>query len=176
MSNIIQKKLIHMKTLRYLLLLFSFSSLISCNVDVEMDVPDHKKTELSYDSIKAQEFGADEYGMKKYVMAFLKKGPNRNLNKDSAMKLQMAHLENIGKMAEEGKLVLAGPFFGDQELRGIYIFNVETIEEAEALTKTDPAIKVGSLEMELLNWYGSAALVGVNDIHQTLSKKAITEE
>lgn len=32
-----------------------------------------------YDSLKAQEYGADEYGMKSYVMAFLKREPNRSM-------------------------------------------------------------------------------------------------
>ena len=63
-----------------------------------------------YDSLAAAEYGADEYGMKQYVMAFLKKGPNRDLDSAAAMELQMAHMENIDRMAEEGKLVLAGPF------------------------------------------------------------------
>ena len=134
-----------------------------------------KATELTYDEKKAKAFGADEYGMKKYVMAFLKKGPNRNLSQEEANKLQMAHLENIDKMADEGKLVLAGPFFGNGELRGIYIFNVSTIAEAEALTKTDPAIKAGSLKMELMEWYGSAGLVGLNDLHKTLMRKNVSE-
>jgi len=128
---------------------------------------------LAFDSIKAYEYGADEYGMKKYVMAFLKKGPNRDLDSITAYELQMAHLENIGKMADAGKLVLAGPFFGNGDLRGIYIFNVETIEEAKALTETDPAIRAGSLVMELTPWYGSAALVGVGDVHKTLAKENI---
>lgn len=78
-------------------------------------------------------------------------------------------------MAEAGKLVLAGPFFGDGDLRGIYIFNVNSIEEAEALTNTDPAIQQGSLEMELIEWYGSAALMAVNDIHKTLGKQSVVE-
>jgi len=39
----------------------------------------------------------------------------------------MAHLENIGRMAEAGRLVLAGPFFGDGDLKAIYIFNLQTI-------------------------------------------------
>ncbi|GAB1307392.1 hypothetical protein KH5_00750 [Urechidicola sp. KH5] len=50
-------------------------------------------------------------------------------------------MENIGKMTEAGKLVLAGPFFGDGNLRGIYIFNVSSIEEAEALTNTPQLFK-----------------------------------
>lgn len=165
-----------MRTLKILSLVFAFSTLVSCDVNLKLEDQNQMEAEITYDSIKAKKYGADQYGMKKYVMAFLKKGPNRDMDKDSAMKLQMAHLENIGRMAEEGKLVLAGPFFGDQDLRGIYIFNVESILEAEELTNTDPAIKVGSLEMELYEWYGTAALVGVNDVHNTLSKKAVTEE
>lgn len=132
-------------------------------------------TAVPYDSIKAKEFGADDYGMKKYVMAFLKKGPNRDLDATKAAELQNAHMKNITRMAEEGKLVLAGPFFGDGELRGIYVFNVPTIAEAEQLTNTDPAIQAGSLEMELIEWYGSAALMAINDMHITLTKKDIVE-
>ncbi|MCB0408727.1 MAG: hypothetical protein KDD29_00810 [Flavobacteriales bacterium] len=132
-----------------------------------------KVVELTFDSIKAINYGADEYGMKKYVMAFLKKGPNRDLDSASAYELQAAHLANIGKMAEAGKLVLAGPFFGNGDLRGIYIFDVTSIEEAKQLTETDPAIQAGSLIMELQEWYGSAALMEVGDIHKTIAKTEI---
>lgn len=121
----------------------------------------------------ASELGADDYGMRKYVMAFLYRGPNRTLDSVKAAELQRAHLDNIGKLAEEGKLALAGPFLGNQELRGIYIFAVETVEEAEALTNTDPAIQAGSLRMELMPWYGSAGLMKVNEIHKQLSKEEI---
>lgn len=126
--------------------------------------------EITFDSVKAAEYGADQYGMRKYVMAFLNKGPNRDLEPEKAAELQRAHLENIGKLAEEGKLVLAGPFFGDGDLRGIYVFAVESIAEAEALTNSDPAIQEGSLTMDLKEWYGSAALMAVNDIHTEISK------
>ena len=130
----------------------------------------------SYDSVLAREYGADQYRMKKYVIAFLKRGPNRSLDKDKANELQMAHMNNIDRMAEEGKLVLAGPFFGNDDLRGIYIFNVESIEEAKALTNSDPAIKAGSLVMELKEWYGSAALMAINDLHKSLSASSISDE
>lgn len=126
-----------------------------------------------YDAAKAAEYGADAYGMKKYVMAFLKRGPNRDRSPEEAQALQKAHLENITRLAEEGKLVLAGPFFGDGDIRGIYVFDVQTIGEAEELTNTDPAIQAGSLVMELKEWYGSAALVAVGEIHETLQKKSM---
>jgi uncharacterized protein YciI len=131
--------------------------------------------DTSFNFMNKIEFGADDYGMKKYVMAFLKMGPNRTKDSTEAAELQMAHMANIERMAEEGKLVLAGPFFGGDSLRGIYIFNVTTIEEAEALTNSDPAIQAGSLQMELKEWYGSAALMAINPIHNHISKKSITE-
>ncbi len=124
----------------------------------------------AFDSIAAQQYGADDYGMKKYVIAFLKKGPNRDLSKEDAARLQDAHMKNIGRLAEEGKLILAGPFFGDGDLRGIYVFDVQSIEEAKALTNTDPAIQEGSLIMELHEWYGSAAVMAIPSIHETLQK------
>ena len=128
-----------------------------------------------YDAEKASKYGADDYGMKKYIFAFLKRGPNRDLPKEEAAQLQNAHLQNIMRLAEEGKLILAGPFFGNDDLRGIYIFDVETLEEAKSLTETDPAIKAGSLVMELKEWYGSAALMEVAKIGMTLQKKSITD-
>ena len=130
---------------------------------------------FAYDSVYAEQLGADEYGMKPYVMAFLKEGPNRDLDSAEAVELQKGHMENINRMAEEGKLVLAGPFYNNPEsdLRGIYIFNVATIEEAEELTNTDPAIQAGSLIMELMPWYGSAALMEVNNIHKKVAKENI---
>ena len=128
-----------------------------------------------YDSVKAASYGADDYGMKKYVMAFLKRGPNKSVDSIKKSELQRVHMQNIGRLASEGKLVLAGPFFGDGELRGIYIFNVDNLEEAEALTNSDPSIQAGVLSMELKEWYGSAALMAINDIHYSVSKNDVIE-
>lgn len=136
----------------------------------EVVVTENESDEPVFDSVKAYEYGADDYGMKMYVMAFLKRGPNRDRDSAEAYDLQRAHLDNINRLVEEGKMVLAGPFGGDGDLRGIYIFNVETVEEAKALTETDPAIKAGSLEMELIPWYGSAAVVGIVDEHAKIAK------
>lgn len=154
----------------FLTIILAISLSISCNKEQVSDF--NKTSDLGYNEADAKKYGADDYGMKKYVMAFLRKGPNRDLPKEEADKLQAAHMENIGNMAEAGKLVLAGPFFGDGDLRGIYIFDVTSIEEAKALTNSDPAIQAGSLEMELMEWYGSAGLMAVNDIHKSISKSS----
>ncbi|WP_394205311.1 YciI family protein [Shewanella waksmanii] len=126
-----------------------------------------------YDKDLAQQLNADSYGMKKYVMALLYKGPNRPKTKEQANLLQRQHMQTIVDLAEQGKLVVAGPFLDDGELRGIYIFNVTTIEQARQLTASDPAIAYGSLKMELHPWYGSAALMEVNRIHQLIAKDKI---
>lgn len=131
-----------------------------------------QSTPAAYDSAFAARLGADEYGMKTYVMAYLKRGPNRPADKAEAARLQKAHMDNIGRLAESGKLVVAGPFLDTGAIRGIYIFDVRTIEEAAALTATDPAIQYGSLQMELHPWYGSAALVELNALHKKVQKKS----
>jgi uncharacterized protein YciI len=124
-----------------------------------------------YDEALAKKLKADDMGMRKYVMAFLKRGPNRAKDAAEAKTIQAGHMANIGRMAKEGKLVVAGPFMDNGELRGIYIFNVESVAEAEELTKTDPAIQAGTLVMELHPWYGSAAMQEVNGIHNRIAKK-----
>lgn len=134
---------------------------------------DEVNDSTEFDEDLADELGADEYGMKRYVFANLVKGPVRNQDKEEAARLQRAHLDNITKLAEAGKLVLAGPFLDDGEVRGIYIFDVETIAEARKLTRTDPAIRAGRLKMELRPWYGTAALLKVNDIAKKVVRKGI---
>jgi uncharacterized protein YciI len=128
-----------------------------------------------HDAELARRLGADEYGMARYVMAFLKPGPRRDQPEEEARRLMKAHLANIERLASDGKLVLAGPFLDDGPLAGIYVFKVATVEEARALTATDPAIQAGRLEMELHPWYGSAALQELNAIHKRLQQKSVVE-
>ncbi len=148
---------------------------ISCKPEVKVTVDESSipTDQLAYDSILATQLGADDYGMRKYVMAFLKAGPNQDMDSTQAAQLQRAHLDNILRLADEGKLAVAGPFLDGGELKGIYIFNVETIEEAKALTETDPAVKAGRFALELHPWYGSAAMMKVNELHKKVQKKNI---
>jgi uncharacterized protein len=127
-----------------------------------------------YDEALAKKLGADDYGMRKYVMAFLLRGDRVvEYSPDQRSEIQAGHMANIGKMAEMGKLIVAGPFFGNDEMRGIYIFDVQTIEEAKALTETDPAIKAGVLKMDLKEWYGSAALMMLPELYPKVTKTSI---
>ncbi|MCL6259030.1 YciI family protein [Aquiflexum sp. TKW24L] len=124
-----------------------------------------------YDAELAQKLKADEIGMKKYVMAFLYAGDRvAEYSKEERSEIQKGHMSNISRLADMGKLILAGPFFGNDSLRGIFIFDAASLEEAENLTNTDPAIKAGVLRMELKEWYGSAAVMMVPEVHARLQK------
>ena len=124
-----------------------------------------------YDSVLAKKYGADERGMKMYIFCILKTGPVKDTVKSVKDSLFAGHMKNIGRLAEEGKLVVAGPFGKNtRNYRGLYIFNVTTIDEAQKLLETDPAVKSGLLEGELTPLYCSAALMGLTELHNHLTK------
>lgn len=56
------------------------------------------------------------------------------------------------KHYETGKLVAAGPFWEDTNLREIFVFKTATLDEANALTNTDPAVQAGRLRIQLWQW------------------------
>jgi uncharacterized protein YciI len=107
----------------------------------------------------ADSLGADKYGMKMYVMVILKTGTATITDKATVDSLFKGHMDNIGHLADKGKLIVAGPFQkNDKQYRGIFILNTKSLEEAKTLLQTDPAIKANLLDTEIFNWYGSAAL------------------
>ncbi len=104
---------------------------------------------------------ADEpkYEMTNYVMGLLRKGPNwTSASTEESKRVQAGHLANINKMAATGKLIVAGPFSDNGELRGVFIFHKPTIDEAKAMVADDPAVKAGRLVIELHPWFAAAGL------------------
>jgi uncharacterized protein YciI len=88
-----------------------------------------------------------------YYLGFLKRGEKWSPDDTpERQRIQEAHLKNIGRLHEMGKLVAAGPFLEDGDLRGIFVFKTATLEEANELTNTDPAVQAGRLRVELHPW------------------------
>jgi len=86
-------------------------------------------------------------------LALLTRGAKWTPEKTPATaELQKAHLANINRLAEMRKLVVAGPFGDDGQLRGIFVFKVASMDEARALTETDPAVQAGRLAIDLHPW------------------------
>jgi uncharacterized protein len=98
--------------------------------------------------------------MMTYFMAFLYPGPTRIEDERESDALQRGHLANIHRLREEGKIILSGPFRDQADMRGLFLFKVETLEEAQALCASDPAIAAGALRAEVRPWY-SAKGIGI---------------
>ncbi|HYK02844.1 MAG TPA: YciI family protein [Thermoanaerobaculia bacterium] len=128
--------------------------------------------ERVFDPELAKKLGADERGMRMYVLCILKTGPkDAEVTGDKRKEIFAGHFANIGRLADEGKLAVAGPFGkNDKAYRGLYIFNVATIEEAEKLVLLDPAVAAGVFVPDLTLWYGSAGMMVVNETHKKIEK------
>ncbi len=132
------------------------------------------KEQTGFNAALASELGADDYGMRSYVMVILTTGPNDKTITDAETRntIFAGHFANIRALAANKTLVLAGPFNDPDKIkRGLYIFNVKTVEEAKRLVLTDPAVEAGIFNVEFTPYYGSAALLKVNDIHAQIAKE-----
>ncbi len=112
---------------------------------------------LVFSSVKplmAQNKIEEDFHMKQYFMVFLTAGPNRTQDSVTRAKLQEGHLNNITRLFNEKKIVLAGPFLDNGTYLGIFIFDVATENEVKELLRTDPAIEAGRLGYEIHPWYG----------------------
>ena len=123
----------------------------------------------AFDAALAARTGADERGMRSYVLVILKTGPKRMPDGEARNAMFAGHFANIQRLSKEGKLVLAGPFGDDPAgWRGLFVFAVASIDEAKALTATDPVIVSGEMIAEYHPWYGSAATMLIPEWHDTL--------
>jgi uncharacterized protein YciI len=126
----------------------------------------------AFDAELAKKLGADERGMRMYVLCILKTGPrDGEIKGKEREEIFAGHFANINRLADEGKLAVAGPFGkNDKSYRGLYIFNVASVEQAEALVVLDPAVKAGVFVPDLTLWYGSAAMMAVSETHKRIEK------
>ena len=127
----------------------------------------------AFDAELAKRTGADDYGMRSYVLVILRTGPTKVTDPDERKAMFAGHMANIQRLAKEGKLALAGPF-GDAagDWRGLFVFAVGSVDEAKALVATDPVIIKGEMVAEYHKWYGSAANMLVGELHDKVAKKS----
>ena len=125
-----------------------------------------------YDEALAQTLGADDHGMRSYVLVILKTGPNRIPDGPERDEMFRGHFANMTRLSDEGKLALAGPLDGVDGWRGLFVLAVSDLEEAKALAATDPVIIKGEMVAEYHKYYGSAALMLVKDAHKRVAKKS----
>lgn len=121
--------------------------------------PEVQNDNPNYDAELAKRLGADDYGMKGYVLVILKTGDNDSASAQQSQELFRGHMDNIRRLVDEDKLIVAGPLGRNENAyRGIFIMNMTDVEEVRQIMDTDPAIAAGLLAVDLYPWYGSAAL------------------
>jgi uncharacterized protein YciI len=128
-------------------------------------------TASAYDPALAKSLGADERGMRTYVLVILKTGPNKIAAGPERDKMFEGHFANMERLAAAGKLALAGPSDGVDGWRGIFVFATDDIEQAKALVATDPVIAKGEMIAEYHQLYASAGLMLVNQTHSKIQKR-----
>lgn len=145
-----------------LLLITSCESKVNGNHIIEPS-PDNKASsasqikELKENGFEIFDYVDEETGdtiiMQQYFMAFLQRGDNRSQTKEEADSLQVLHRAHLGRMYKEGFADISGPFGGDDDLRGITIYNVPTLQMADSLANLDPMVRSGRLKIEMKPWW-----------------------
>ena len=127
----------------------------------------------NYDSVLAKKLQADDYGMRNYVLVILKKGTVNITDTTQRNNIFRGHMANIGKLAAENKLSVAGPMGeNDKHYEGIFVFNTNSIDEAKTWLATDPAFQAKVLDAELYQLYCSAALQQIPALHEKVQKRS----
>jgi uncharacterized protein YciI len=94
---------------------------------------------------------------KSYTFVFLNNKPDKEvLSKEKSDSIMQGHMNNIGRLAKEGKLLAAGPFEGGG---GIFILNTTSVEEANQWLATDPGVKAKRWNLEVLPYTVSTGSV-----------------
>ena len=122
----------------------------SCNNEQASSISEVKPAE-KYDLAKDTSVYSGE--MKRFWLVHLMKGPNRNQDSASRVKIQSAHIANIVRLAKEGKIIMAGPIGVEDELQGIFLMNCKDSTEVESFVKTDTAVITGRLIMKYYPWW-----------------------
>jgi uncharacterized protein YciI len=152
----------------------TFTRLVLASAILATPMPAHAQAapEATYDEALARSLGADDYGMRQYVLVVLKTGPTKVPAGPDRDEMFRGHFANMKRLSAEGKLALAGPFDGNDGWRGLFILAVSDIDEARALVATDPVVMKGEMVAEYHKYYGSAALMMVRDAHERIARKS----
>lgn len=153
-----------------LLLTLSFAALASADAPAsakpQQTAAPAAPVNPKFDPALAKRAEANPNGMRSYVLVILKssdtpmpKGPERDA-------MFQGHFANMQRLSEAGILKVAGPLDGVNGWRGLFVLNVQTIEEAAKHVDTDPVIQNGEMVAEYHKFFSSAALMLIPELHE----------
>lgn len=90
----------------------------------------------------------ETYAQNPYTIVFLHKKPDaEKISDEERKKIMDGHMANINRLAEEGKLVAAGPFDGGG---GVFVMKTSSVAEAQSWVDSDPGVKAKRWNIEIL--------------------------
>lgn len=125
----------------------------------------------AFDAALAQRTGANENGMRGYVLVLLKSSDTPVPKGEARDAMFRGHFANMKRLADAGVLVMAGPLDGQQGRRGLFVMAVPDIETAKTHVATDPVIVQGEMVAEYHRFYSSAALMLIPELAPKLAAK-----
>ena len=122
----------------------------------------HRVAAFLFALFLAQSLAAEEMpipAMSRYQFGLLRRGPAWTPQRTPATdSIQAGHMANIGRMADEGVLLAAGPIGDRGDLRGVFIFRDDSTARLRELTGRDPAIRSGRLVLDLYSWLAPSGI------------------
>jgi uncharacterized protein YciI len=114
-----------------------------------------------------------------YVFVWLKTGPkSAEHTKEERSEIFKGHMANMKRLAAEKKLIVAGPFGKekhDPADRGIFVFDVSSVDEARRLVETDPGVQSGEFRAQVEPMRSSPTLRKSLDLEKEVEAKAKSE-
>jgi uncharacterized protein YciI len=126
--------------------IFVLSLLITAVVFASSDTPSKEK------SANAEQEKVNTSQPVTYVAAIVRMGDNWRQDSIRAFELQEKHLAFLERLRTNNQLIASGPLTTSPDARGLYIFNVSSVAEAEALVSKDEAIQAGWIQMDFHVW------------------------
>jgi uncharacterized protein YciI len=98
------------------------------------------------------------WAMRTYVLVLIFRGPYQPADDEERDRLFHEHLASNARLHRERKLLLAGPMRDDGDLRGIFVFDSDSVEEVGRWCAGDPAIRAGVFRIEIHPWYSAKGI------------------
>lgn len=107
-------------------------------------------------------FASGAIPVKTYTFVYITTGPATDIEQSEQQEAFAGHFSNMKRMADEGDLLIAGPY-GQAEsfddLRGLWVFNTDSTTKALELAATDPPGKLGIFVFEAVQLMTDDALL-----------------
>lgn len=100
--------------------------------------------------------------METYTFVYIVTGPATDIDAETQQEAFKGHFSNMSRMANDGDLLVAGPYWQPKsfdDLRGMWIFATDDVDEALQHAATDPPGQLGIFVFEALQLKTDDALL-----------------